>query len=852
MRGLGSILRRELAAYVDSPVGLVFLVVFGAVTCSLFSGSFFLAERADLRGLFNIFPQVMVIFVPAITMRLWAEEHRQGTGELLLTLPIPARSVVLGKFLAAAIFLALALATTLPAVVSVALLGDLDPGPVIGGYIGALVMGCFYLALGLFASGLVRDQVVAFILAFVLSFAFYLLGTEMIALQLDAWTGDLGSTLRRYLGLGSRFAAIERGVVDLRDILYFASGTGLFLLLNGLWIKVRLQPKARSSMVLSTVVLSVLWVLSTVVADPINMGRFDLTEDRLYTISPASKEMLRSLDAPLQATLYVSPRERMPVGMKTVRQDVTDLLEELRRASGDRFEFAVVVIDPAALRAEEEEDKKPAKIVAGGVEEEEELTEELSDEEELAERLLKEGVRPFEVRSVEADGFGVTLVYCALTLSYKDRPEQVVPRIKAELVPILEYELMMRVDRLMRLKKPKIALVAPVERQPVEPSLAKVYRDMGKPVPDRRIDHYSMLEKVLKRLEYQVHRLERFGEDRPLPDDADLIIVAGPSQWNERQLYELSAALRRGQAVLLATQRYSFDYRPYRGRFKVSAVPSGTTMDPFLDSVGVSLSPDWLFDRNSQAITMGGASMMAAKVQRPAPVEMDTHVLVGATGMNTEVPISRRLGQLLLMWASTLELEPEGAATGLEITPLLWSSEESWLVPAHPGNIVNNDVTPPASFGGPYTLAALVEGVFPSSYAAGQAPAWEPGVPAEALPEMDPAAPDVPATRLLVLGCDQMLRDRFITAADNGRFVLNAVDALALGDQLVNIRGKQRVDRHIERVSASRRTVHRLVVAGGLPLALALLGLARALAVQRRKDRYLARLQQGPGDGGAA
>ncbi len=848
MRGLGSILRRELTAYVDSPVGFVFLVVFGAVTCSLFSGSFFLAERADLRGLFNIFPQVMVIFVPAITMRLWAEEHRQGTGELLLTLPIPARSVVLGKFLASAIFLALALATTLPAVVSVALLGDLDPGPVIGGYTGAMVMGCFYVALGLFASGLVRDQVVAFILAFVLSFAFYLLGTEMIALQLDAWTGDLGSTLRRYLGLGSRFAAIERGVLDLRDLLYFASGTGLFLLLNGLWIKVRMQPNAGRSIALSTAMLSVLWLLTTVVADPINLGRFDLTEDRLYTISPASKEMLRSLDAPLRATLYVSPQERMPVGMKTVRQDITDLLEELGRASGDRFQFSVVVIDPAALRAEEEEEARAA--VAG--EEDGEGEGELSEEEELAERLLKEGVRPFEVRSVEADGFGVTLVYSALKLSYKDRPEQVVPRIKPELLPILEYELMMRVDRLMRLQKPKIALVAPVERQPVEPSLAKVYRDMGKPVPDRRIDHFSMLEKVLKRLEYQVHRLERFGEDRPLPDDADLIVVAGPSQWSERQLYELSAALRRGQPVLLATQRYSFDYRPYRGRFKVSAVPSGTTMDPLLQGVGANLSAGWLFDRHSQAITVGGSSMMAAKVQRPAPVEMDTHVLVGAEGMNTEVPISRRLGQLLLMWPSALELDEEAStAAGLRVTPLLWSSEESWLVPSHPGNVVNNDVTPPDNYGGPYTLAALVEGVFPTAYPAGTAPEWEPGVPAEALPEMDPAAADVPATRLLVLGCDQVLRDRFITAADNGRFVLNAVDALALGDQLVNIRGKQPVDRHIERVSASQRTVHRLAVAGGVPLALALLGLTRALALQRRKDRYLARQQQGRGEGGA-
>ena len=835
MRGLGTITARELRSYLDSPIGVVFLLVFALITCALFTGSFFIAERADLRALFGLFPQVMVVFVPAITMRLWAEDHRQGTSELLLTLPIRALWVVVGKFLGGVVFLALALATTLPAVVSVSLLGDLDPGPVMGGYLGALIMGCFYLALGLLASGLCRDQVVAFILAFLLSFAVYLLGTDLIAIQLDSWTGDVGSFLRRYVGLAARFAAVERGVVDVRDLLYFSSGTALFLTLNALWIKVRMQPRAGRSMALGAVLLLPIWLLAMLVIEPLDLGRFDLTEDKLYTVSPSSRELLGQLDAPLGVTLYVSPQDRMPAGMKTLRRDVEDLLQELDRASGGRLQYTVTVLDPVSLREDEDEDRKP------GTPSEE--AEGLSDEEQLAERLLKDGVRPFEVRSVEADGFGITLVYSALKLSYKDRPEQIVPRIRPAMLPILEYELMMRVDRLLRLGKPTVALIAPVERQPVEPSLAKVYRDMGKPVPDRRIDHFSTLQKALKRLEYQVHRLERFGEDRPIPTDADLIIVPAPDRWTDRQVYELNAALRRGQPVLLATQRYSFVYKPHRGRYKVTAEPTGTSADRLLHACGLTLSQDWLMDRSSKAITIAGQSMMAQAAQRPAPVEMDTHVVVPDTGMNEDAPVTNRLGRLLMMWVSSLAVDEErAAASGLQVTTLLRSSAESWLVPSHPGNVVNNDIQPPAEFDGPYPLAALVEGAFPDAFAGGPIPGWEPGVPGDPLDEMSAEA--VP-TKLMVIGCDQLLRDRFITSADNGRFVLNAVDSLALGDALVSIRGKQPVDRRIERVPASTRMVHRVVVVGAVPLLISLLGVMRMFALRRGKERYLARLREG-------
>ncbi len=827
LRGAWIIARRELGAYLDAPIGIVFLDTFAVITLWLFSGSFFLAERADLRALFGLLPQVMVVFVPAITMRLWAEDHRQGTSELLLTLPIPAPQVVLGKFAASVAFLALALATTLPAVVSVALLGDLDWGPVIGGYVGALVMGCLYLALGLFASGLVRDQVIAFVLAFVLCFALFLLGTDLIALQLDSWTGGAGSFLQRYVGLAGRFAAIERGVLDTGDLLYFAAGTALFLLLNVVWIRVRVQPGAWRSLGVAAALLVPCAVLAVMVVEPLRLPRVDLTEDDLYTLSPQSRAMLRELDAPVQATLYVSPAERLPAGMKTVPRDAEDLLDELARASGGTLRYTVVRIDPEALRPEEQEDGEgPAP----------------SAEEDLAEQLLRDGVRPFEVQSVEADGYGVTLVYSAIKLAYKDRPEQVVPRLTPRSMPMLEYELMMRVDRLRRASKPKVALLAPVERQPVEPALAKVYRDMGKPVPDRRVDHFSILEAALKRREYTVHRLERFGEDRAIPEDADLVVALAPDGWSELQVAQLGAALRRGQPVLLATQRYRGVYQPYRGRYKVRAEPTGTAVEPLLRAAGLGLEDAWLMDRSSEAVTVVGTSMMAAQIQRPAPVELDTHVLVRDSGVDREAPITRRLGSLLAMWPTALTVEPAvQEAAGLRTAALLWSSAESWLVAPHGGNLKPPDIAPPAQFSGPYPLALLVEGTFGEVYAGRTWAELDERVRAQVVVAEDEARP----SRLLVIGCDELLRDRYIRAADNGRLALNAVEALAVGEELMGIGDKRPVDRRIERVPARARVLHRVLVMTAVPLLMTAAALARFLVIRRRKQRAAAPIGRG-------
>jgi len=222
-----AVFARELRTYFDSPIAYVFLTVFvGAALFTFFNfESFFSRGVTDLRGLFSPMPFVLILLVPAITMRLWSEEQKQGTLEVLLTLPVRDHDLVAGKFLASWALLATGLALTLALAFSVGLLGRLDWGPVLGGYLGALLLGGAYLAVGQFVSALTENQILAFILALVFCLALYGLGTEAFA----GLFADRTAAVLRAIGTGSRFQSVARGVIDVRDLAYYGCLTVFFL-----------------------------------------------------------------------------------------------------------------------------------------------------------------------------------------------------------------------------------------------------------------------------------------------------------------------------------------------------------------------------------------------------------------------------------------------------------------------------------------------------------------------------------------------------------------------------------------------------------------------------------------------
>ncbi|MFC0389005.1 ABC transporter permease [Muricoccus vinaceus] len=240
MGGTLTVARRELASYFATPVAYVFIVIFlvmsGALTFTL--GGFFARSTADLQPFFAFVPWLFLFLVPAITMRLWAEERRLGTIELLLTLPIAQWQAVLGKFLAAWAFCAIALALTFPLVITVNLLGDPDNGVIAAGYLGCLMVAGAYLAVGAAISALTKNQVIAFVLAVAVCFLFAATGSPVVTEFLSRNTPALAE-IARGLSVTDRLAAFSRGVISLRDIIFFASFIGVWLFANAIAVDLR-------------------------------------------------------------------------------------------------------------------------------------------------------------------------------------------------------------------------------------------------------------------------------------------------------------------------------------------------------------------------------------------------------------------------------------------------------------------------------------------------------------------------------------------------------------------------------------------------------------------------------------
>ena len=236
-----NVMRRELNGYFATPVAYVFLIIFLVMTgiCTFYMGNFYSRGFADLDPFFRFHPWLYLFLVPAISMRLWAEERRSGTIELLFTLPLTTLQAVMGKFLAAWLFIGLALVFTLPMWMTVNYLGAPDNGVIVAAYLGSWLMAGGFLAIGSCMSALTRNQVVAFILSIVVCFLFMLSGLPMVMNLFIGWAPQIVLDGIANLSFLKHFADISKGVIDLRDLVYFALVTGFWLLANVLILDIK-------------------------------------------------------------------------------------------------------------------------------------------------------------------------------------------------------------------------------------------------------------------------------------------------------------------------------------------------------------------------------------------------------------------------------------------------------------------------------------------------------------------------------------------------------------------------------------------------------------------------------------
>lgn len=346
--------RKEFRGFFASPAAYLFLGSFLAALLFVFFwvSTFFARNIADVRPLFQWLPLLLIFLVATLTMRSWSEERRAGTLESLLTAPLSPTALVLGKFSAALALVAIALLLTLPLPISVSLIGPLDWGPVIGGYLATLFLAAAYVAIGVYMSARTDNPIVALILTALVCGLFYLVGSSTLT---NLFGHQIGGLLA-LLGTGTRFESITRGVLDLRDIYYYLSIVGVFLVLNRFSLE-RLawagNPVGRQHRLWG-------WVAGVAIANflaanlwlaPIGWARADITQGKLYSISEATRQQLAQLREPLLIRGYFSAKTHPLLAPLVPR--IKDLLEEYAVAAGGhaRVEF----IDPTRDRAAEEE-----------------------------------------------------------------------------------------------------------------------------------------------------------------------------------------------------------------------------------------------------------------------------------------------------------------------------------------------------------------------------------------------------------------------------------------------------------------------------------------------------------------
>ena len=239
MKPVWTIAKRELGAYFTSPVAYVFLVIFLLLTgfFTFTAGSFFERGEASLAAFFGWHPWLFLVLVPAVGMRVWAEERRSGTIELLLTMPIAPWQAIVAKFLASWAFLAVALLLTFPAIITVNLLGSPDNGIIVAGYFGSLLLAGAYLAVTCMTSAMTRNQVVAFILSVVICLFLILVGFNPVTDLLGRWTSPAVVDTVAAFSVVTHFDGFQKGVLDSRDLIFFFSMIGFALFATGVIIR---------------------------------------------------------------------------------------------------------------------------------------------------------------------------------------------------------------------------------------------------------------------------------------------------------------------------------------------------------------------------------------------------------------------------------------------------------------------------------------------------------------------------------------------------------------------------------------------------------------------------------------
>ena len=491
MKAVWTIASRELKALFDLPTGYILLVVFIAVNDFMFFRQAYLFRVASLRAMLELLPWMFLFFVPAVTMRTLADEVRSGTIEVVLAQPITELQLLLGKFVGQLLFVWVALALTFPVPIGLSLGADLHSGVIVAQYVGAALLAAAFTAVGVWTSSLTGNQITAFIIGIAVMFVLVMIGLSPV---LDGLPPALSAVAAR-LGVLSHFRDMARGVIDLRDAIYFITLAAVFLsLAYAALMRGRLSHVGQDLKRLRTA--TALVVVGLVVVNLFGRhirGRLDLTPGRAYTLSRATRDVVGDLADIVTLKLFVS--KELPPEISLLRRDLDDLLRDYRSAGNGMLR--VIVQDPA-------------------------------DSPEIQEEAQSLGVPPVQFNVVGESEFTVRDGYLGLAIQYADQSETI-PFIQR--TDDLEYRLSSFIHGMTVEDKPTVAIYTAPTQQPA-PRTFNTFR--------------QELEKT-----YNVNTLNLPAEGQPDDSVAVLVLIGAPATVDAEQADRFRAFFDRGGSAFV-------------------------------------------------------------------------------------------------------------------------------------------------------------------------------------------------------------------------------------------------------------------------------------------------------------
>ena len=555
MKRAWNVARREIGTFFDHPTAYILVVAFLGLGLFLTFRTLYAAGIATMRPFFDMLPWLFAVFIPAMTMRSLAEERRSGTLEWLLAHPLGEAEVIAGKFIGNWIFALIALAGSVPTAVGLLMVSEADAGIMVAEYIGAGLLAAQGVAVGLWASSLTRNQITAFMVAASVSFFLVLIGTPVVLIGLPP---TLGAAVSR-LSVVGHFTNVARGVVDLRDIIYFLSTTALFLVLaTGLLSRVRLAPGrgAYRRLRIGTAALAAVVVVINLLGGNIR-GRLDLTRGGLYTLSEGTREILGDLDDIVTLKLVVS--DELPTELVPALRDVRDLVSDLRRAA--RGQLIVENLNP-------------------------------DDDEDVAAEARALGITQNEFNILRDDEFEIRRGWFGLALLYADERE-VIPYIAR--TDDLEFRILSSISSMTTEVKPRVTFLTGFGAEG-----ATTYPSLRQGLVDR----------------YEIGRADLSGDTIPEldPDTLDIIVLAGPDQtMSDESIQRVRSYVEGGGAALLL-----LDNNQVSPQSPITS-PVRTGLEGFLEENGIRMDAGMAMDYSSNStISMGRQGIF--NLVRPYPL----------------------------------------------------------------------------------------------------------------------------------------------------------------------------------------------------------------------------------------